>query len=94
MATARTCNQCSPDWVVNADGTGKHYVTPGGRSNWLPSWSPDGRSIVYEHALLVAGTLRRHIYEMPVSGGLPVDLTPNELSVRSPMWRRVAGGAN
>jgi Tol biopolymer transport system component len=31
-------------WIVNADGTGRHEVPPGGAE---PSWSPDGQWIAY-----------------------------------------------
>jgi TolB protein len=71
--------------VIDTNGTGERYVSTSG-SDAMPAWSPDGRFIVYEHGIGSS----RHIYKMSVSGGSPEDLTPNALSARSPMWRRVA----
>jgi hypothetical protein len=49
---------------------------------------------VYEHWVGSDATRRRHIFKMPISGGTPVDLTPNEQMVTSPMWRRIVGSSN
>jgi Tol biopolymer transport system component len=35
-------------WVMHADGTGRRNLTQGKKVNdWAPSWSPDGKTIVF-----------------------------------------------
>ncbi|MDQ1629892.1 MAG: TolB protein [Actinomycetota bacterium] len=34
-------------WVMDADGTHQHLVDPEGQNVFTPSWSPDGRQIVF-----------------------------------------------
>ncbi|OGZ06560.1 MAG: hypothetical protein A3C93_06100 [Candidatus Lloydbacteria bacterium RIFCSPHIGHO2_02_FULL_54_17] len=34
-------------WVMDADGTNKNQITSGGSSDVVPSWSPDGKNIVF-----------------------------------------------
>ena len=34
-------------WVMNADGSGKRQVTALGGANFGPSWTPDGRQIIF-----------------------------------------------
>jgi Tol biopolymer transport system component len=35
-------------WVMNADGAGRRNLTKGNKVNdWAPSWSPDGKTIVF-----------------------------------------------
>ena len=77
--------------VIDTGGTAMRYVSPG-RRDWMPSWSPDGRFIVYTHAL--ASGRGYHIYKTSVDGGSAVDLTPNDSSAHSPMWRRVTSNAS
>ena len=39
-------------WVMNADGSGRRNLTAGNRVNdWGPSWSPDGKTIVFPSGL-------------------------------------------
>jgi TolB protein len=34
-------------WVMNADGTGRRMLTRNDVNDWGPSWSPDGRTILF-----------------------------------------------
>ncbi|MBL0044869.1 MAG: PD40 domain-containing protein [Flavobacteriales bacterium] len=34
-------------FVANADGTGARQITELGKANWAPSWSPDGKKIIF-----------------------------------------------
>ena len=34
-------------WLMNADGTGRRPITHNGVNDWGPSWSPDGRTILF-----------------------------------------------
>jgi Tol biopolymer transport system component len=79
--------------VVDTNGAGLRILSSG-RADWRPTWSPDGRFILYEKWLGITGRLTYHIYKTPASGGPQVDLTPNEVSAQSPMWRRVEGSSN
>ena len=39
-------------WVMNADGSGRRNLTAGNKVNdWGPSWSPDGKTIVFPSGL-------------------------------------------
>jgi TolB protein len=39
-------------WVMNADGSGRRNLTVGNKVNdWGPSWSPDGKTIVFPSGL-------------------------------------------
>jgi TolB protein len=43
-------------WVMNADGSAQHQLTHQARFvNQQPSWSPDGRKIVFSHCALLFG---------------------------------------
>src|SRR5215470_10318813 len=43
-------------WVMNADGTAQHQLThQAGFMNQQPSWSPDGRKIVFSHCAVPFG---------------------------------------
>jgi Tol biopolymer transport system component len=42
------CRQDEEVFVMNADGTGvQQLTTVPGNDHWPPTWSPDGRQIVY-----------------------------------------------
>ena len=34
-------------WVMNADGSGQHQITQLGGANFGPSWTPDGKRIIF-----------------------------------------------
>ncbi len=58
-------------WSMDIDGKGARRVTNNGSINLLPSWTRDGRSILFTSYI-------RHnpnLYRMPVSGGRPVLLS-------------------
>ena len=70
-------------YVVNPDGTGLRRVTSSG-TNFLPSWSPDGRFIVYSKASptgagiwIVDAAGRRPRLVTPEEGDLWAHVTPD-----------------
>jgi Tol biopolymer transport system component len=38
-------------WIMNADGTGQRQLTEGLYSDFFPSWSPDGSTILFSRSL-------------------------------------------
>jgi Tol biopolymer transport system component len=65
-------------WIMNGDGTGQKQLTSDGRSNILPTVSPDGRYIVYTSTSDPTGTVNRHIWRMNIDGSDPIQLTQGE----------------
>jgi Tol biopolymer transport system component len=62
-------------YVVNADGTGRRQLTDGGR-DWLPTFSPDGKKVVYESSVgSERGLSPADIYIMNADGSGPRALT-------------------
>ncbi|MCD9194326.1 TolB family protein [Streptomyces albireticuli] len=62
-------------YVMNADGTGLRRLTDGSGEHTDPSWSPDGRSVVFSST---AGGLEvPQIFVIPAAGGAPVRVTRN-----------------
>ena len=58
-------------WVMNADGSGKKQLTKGslGYRNMMPSWSPDGKRIVFTSLVFYTGGVERDaIYVMNADG--------------------------
>jgi Tol biopolymer transport system component len=58
-------------WVMNADGSGKTQLTKDslGPRNFLPSWSPDGKQIVFTSVVFYTdGVERDAIYVMNADG--------------------------
>ena len=77
QVVANKCDGCpSTIWVMNADGTGQHALTTGG-DGWFddhPSWSPDGRTIAYQHATYDTGPF---VWTIPATGGGATHLLPH-----------------
>jgi Tol biopolymer transport system component len=68
-------------YVMNADRTNvvalTHYTTPGGAE--APSWSPDGKRIVFDTAIVVHGTCcAGAIYSTAPDGSDVQQMTPTE----------------
>ena len=79
-AAARNVDRVDP-WnanldivVMNADGTHPVRLTEDGRANWLPSWAPDGKRIVFERTIL-NDPIYADIYVMNADGTDLVNLT-------------------
>src|SRR5919202_111482 len=51
-------------WVMNADGSNQHAITNLGGRNRYPSWTADGKQIVFQH--LESGSFE--IYRVNVDG--------------------------
>ena len=84
QAASATCAPCSSSvWLVNAGGVDARQLTaplPGTiSSDSSPSWSPDGRQVVFCRQTNISNEL----YVVPASGG-----TPRSLFVQgvSPAW--------
>jgi Tol biopolymer transport system component len=61
-------------WVINADGSAAHAITPKTLVASWPVWSPDGKQIVFQGA---KGT-DNDLYIIPADGSkAPVDLNPD-----------------
>ena len=74
-------------FVMNADGTHPVRLTGDARLNWLPSWSPDGRRIVFERAHQ-DDPIYCDIYMMNADGTGLVNLTQTPLVGEwSPSWK-------
>ena len=54
-------------WIRRADGT-RQRLTDSGSVNWRPSWTPDGKSIVFLSNRLGLGQGAYDAYEVPVDG--------------------------
>lgn len=56
---------------IGADGSGRTPLTRGARAESAPSWSPDGKQLLFSRE----GTRRSEIWSIPTDQGV-VDLTP------------------
>jgi Tol biopolymer transport system component len=68
--------------VVNVDGTGVRVLTDGSANYGLPSWSPDGRKLVYR----VAGQDRNGLLIIDVASGVVTTLTTGAAHDNFPSW--------
>ena len=74
-------------FVMNADGTHPVRLTEDGRANWLPSWSPDGKRIVFERTIL-DDPIYADIYVMNADGTGLVNLTQTPVVPEwDPSWK-------
>jgi TolB protein len=70
-------------WIMNADGSGLHPITPEQDGSAYPAWSPDGTRIAFSSRRVGDGTLK--IYVMNADGTGATQLT-NGLVDESPSW--------
>ena len=92
-AAARNIDRVDP-WnanldifVMNADGTNPVRLTEDGRANWLPSWSPDGKRIVFDRTML-NDPIYADIYVINADGTGLVNLTQTPVVGEwDPSWR-------
>jgi TolB protein len=66
-------------FVMNADGTGTRRLTSGRDDDSYPSWSPDGRSIVFSRG-------GQDLYVIAAGGGTARRIDTDEASEREPAW--------
>jgi eukaryotic-like serine/threonine-protein kinase len=61
-------------WIRRSDGT-RQKLTQEGLVNWRPTWTPDGRSLVFSSLRTPGGTQDdTNLYVMPVDGSAPPGL--------------------
>jgi dipeptidyl aminopeptidase/acylaminoacyl peptidase len=68
--------------MANVDGTGARALTPGKKIDASPSFSPDGRSILFTSNR--SGT--QQLWTLPVDGGEARQLTDFALGLDGPVW--------
>ena len=68
-------------YVMDADGGNQQRLTENRGNEWFPSWSPDGKRIVF--TMSDNGT---EIYVMDADGGNQQRLTNNQRNDRWPSW--------
>ena len=79
-------------YVMNADGKNQRRLTNNRADDWSPSWSPDGKRIVFisdrdGHAHpRIPGRFTSEIYVMDADGGNPRRLTDNPARDYAPSW--------
>ena len=78
-------------YVMDADGGNQQRLTNNPDGDWEPSWSPDGKRIVFRsnrdgHVHFIHGLPTYEIYVMDADGGNQQRLTNNPNDDRSPSW--------
>jgi hypothetical protein len=72
-------------WIINADGTGNTNLTNSpGTDDWLPSFSPEGRLIVFE--AMAPGDQEQELFVMDSDGGNRRQVTFNDTIDSSVSW--------
>jgi len=70
-------------WRSRPDGSERQQLTASPHQASLPQWSPDGKQIAYMGTQ--TGQLWK-IFVLPVSGGVPQEILPNDLGEADPTW--------
>ena len=78
-------------YVMDADGENPQNLTNNPADDWSPSWSPDGKRIVFMsyrdgHFIGDFELITSEIYVMDVDGGNQQRLTENRKNDESPSW--------
>ncbi len=71
-------------YIVNADGTGKKLVLNDTSKQWSPSFSPDGKSIVY--VSYPEEKNKEDLFKLDISGASRAQLTFDGIKKNYPVW--------
>lgn len=76
-------NTTSQVWIMDSDGTDQRAVSETWPYGWMPTFSPDGASIVYAQSVIGSNW---NIETIPVTGGTATTLTTGEGTEWMPNW--------